>query len=174
MSFGIKLKDRWCEWYQCWVTFDHLCDAEPLFKVRDTSVDEFGKQDRDFCVYFVYDGAGRVIYVGKGRYWHYEEYGFDLFWQSRPFTHDDFLADQITSDCKIGIIHYGLTDLEARLLEAYYIFKFIMSGRTLTKQNAQIWNGYSLINKKREMVSNFYEVASVHLINCLWRSIVIY
>lgn len=173
-DFGIALREQWCEWYGCYVTFNLLRDTKPMFKVRDDSLNTLGKNDRDFCVYFVYNGSGKIIYIGKGRYWDYHIYGWNVFWRSRPFIHDDFMSDQITSDCKIAIIHAGVTDLEARLLEALYIFQEVVSGRTLTKQKAEIWDGESLINKKREMVSDFYDVASVYLNDWIWKSLKTY
>lgn len=174
MNFGLKLKDQWCEHYKCWVTFDHLDDADPLFKVRDHSLTIEGDIDRNFCVYFVYDGAGRIVYIGKGRFWDYREYGYDKFKESRPLIHSDFLSSQIRPDWKVGIIYMGLTDLEAKILEALYIFLAITSGRTLTKTKAEKWDGESLINKKRETVSDFYNVASVYLNDWVWKSLKTY
>ena len=168
MDFGISLKEHWCKHYKCWATFNYLKDAKPLFKVRDDS------NDRDFCVYFVYNEFGKIVYIGQGRYWDYKKYGKRAFWKSRPFTHNDFLSKLIKSNWKIAIIHCGLTDLESKLLEAYYIFSAIASGRKLTKQNANRWDRTSLINKRREMVSTFYKLANIYLRNDIWKSLKIY
>ena len=171
MEFGLKLNDVWCERYNCSVTFDYLKDTKPLFKIRDNSLNKNGKNDRDFCVYFVIDGSGRLVYIGQGRYWDFKIYGWKLFFESRPFLHCDFLSNQIQPDWKIAIIHTGLTSLEAKLLEALYIFNAISSGRTLTKTKAEKWDTVSLINKKREMVSNFYDVTRIYLYKSVWKSV---
>ena len=134
----------------------------------------------EFCVYFVYDGFGRIVYIGKGRYWPLMEYGTRIWLTSRPFCHYDFLYHNIKSDFKIAIIYTGLTDLEARLLEAYCLFLQFASGRTLTKRKAEIWDRVSLINKKWEMYSKkdgfsrFYELAKIYLNDCVWKSLKIY
>ena len=104
-------------------------------------------------------------------------YGKSIWILSRPFRHKDFLSSQIKSDWAVAIIHCGLTDLEAKLLEAYYLLLQFISGRTLTKRKAEKWDRVSLINKRWEMhnktsgFTSFYEMAKQYLNDKLWKSL---
>lgn len=120
-------------------------DLNVAFKNRD--VDWFNC-DRDFCTYVWKDQNGLIQYIGMGRYWNLYKYGFDKWSWSRPFNHkNDLLKNTISNDWICEILFMGCTSKEAHIIESYLIQ---LCERSLSKIGQYVWDGVSLINKKRE------------------------
>ena len=120
-----------------WVYF-LLLDLDKIFKKRDKNWN--AKHDR--CVYvWVKDSV--IYYIGQG--WFRE-----IDWQNgRPFHLDcnDMLTNTIDESWTCVILSWGLTMFEARLWESKLIDLY---EGDLSKPGAYVWDGKSLMNKKRE------------------------
>ena len=120
-------------------------DLNVIFSKRDS---DWFNNDRDFCTYIWKDPKGVIQYIGIGRYWDLYKYGFKKWTQSRPFKHQkDMLANTINEDWICEILFIGCTSKEAHIIEAYLI---TCSERPLSNIKSYVWDGVSLINKKRE------------------------
>lgn len=121
----------------CWIKFA-LLDLNRLFKQRDR--DWWEKHD---CSVYFWLYKGTVYYIGHGR--------LDMNnWQEGRQFHigcNDMLSNTIDSRWTCEIIH-GLTKKEARILEAYFIS---IAQRPFSKIGTYVWDGVSLINKRREV-----------------------
>lgn len=120
-----------------WTEFHNL-DLSIIFKKRDRD----WNANHDYCVY-MWKHNNRVHYIGKGK--------FQMeFWQdARPFIHKhDTLAYTLDSSWTCMILAWGLTDKEARILEAKLIG---LNERKFSKTGTYKWDGESLINKRREL-----------------------
>lgn len=121
-----------------WTIFRNL-DLNLIFKKRDR---DWFNIDRDFCVYVWKDPNGRIQYIGMGRY--YE----DNWTNCRPLNHNnDMLTNTITTEWTCEILFYGASSLEAHIVEAHII---TLSNRNRSHRGQYVWDGESLINKKRE------------------------
>lgn len=101
-------------------------------------------QKFDSSVYLVYDERGRLVYVGKGKFdWLHID-------KCRAVKHQkDNLCKHMKKGWKIVFIAIGVTDSEARALEALLISTYAeLQG--LSKKGSCDWDGVSLINKRRE------------------------
>lgn len=125
------------------IDLNRLIDLTQVFKKRDTS-----SWDRDFCVYVFEDESGIERYYGMGRYFDLVSYGKSKWSRSRPFNHEnDLLKCTISSEWVCRIIGFGMTSMEAHILESYLILN---SELDLSYIGTKEWNRKSLINKKRE------------------------
>ena len=99
--------------------------------------------DRNYCVYIWRTPKGEVAYIGKGRFTSWDE-----ITNSRALKHvGDVLSMTITSDWMCEIVCFGITDKEAKAIEANFIED---CDKNLTKRGSKIWIEGTLINKRRE------------------------
>lgn len=138
------------------INFDKLIDVDPLFKHRDNN------KNRDFCVYFIYDGAGRLVYIGEGIYYSLLKYTIKQFLKSRALNHKqnergtELVATYFEVDWSIRIVASGLTKKEGLALESYFIRKELKSGRILSAKGTKEWDGDSLMNKTKGRSDKVY------------------
>jgi len=138
------------------INFDKLIDIDPLFKHRDDN------KNRDFCVYFIYDGAGRLVYIGEGIYYSILKYTIKKFLKSRAFNHKqnskgtELVAANFDINWSIQIAVSGLTKIEGVVLESYFIRKELKNGRKLSAKGAKEWDGDSLMNKTKGRSDKVY------------------
>lgn len=162
MDFGLDFKIYIHPEWGCFVDLNNSIDVSPYFQCRDIS------NKRDSGLYFIYDGSGRIVYIGEGKcilaVWK------DFLKKCRALNHKqnkngtELVTKYIKSDWTIRIVAYGLTKLEGRILEAFFIREELKKGRKLTPIGATEWNGDDLINKNRGMSDKrFNEVAKVFL-----------
>lgn len=111
----------------------HIIDVTEVFKKRDIA------KDRGYCVYYFLDENKNTKYVGMGRW-------------ARPYMHsNDLLKKCVNQEWTCCIVAAGLTNLEARIFEALSIKTLVEDyDCTLSARNAEVWDGKSLINKRRE------------------------
>lgn len=119
------------------VDLNHLIDNTKYFK---RPLGEFHKFDSS--VYCIIAPNGETVYYGKGKF------NLSDVLHSRACSHKGDLLDKyLIKGWIIRLIAIGITDEEARALEALLIRK---DGRALTKRGAKVWDGVSLINKRFE------------------------
>ena len=167
----------------CSIIVDEVLDIDPLFFIRDIrDVLPNGKDNlRRFCLYFVRDGRGRIVYIGEGLYWDVHETTYSNFMRSRPFNHKqnkkgtELLVKYIQEGWSIDIVSYGLTKLEGRILEALFIRNEINKGKTLSLQGSTEWDGDSLMNKNHGMSdTEFKKYSEMYLNKIEWKSLKIF
>jgi len=162
MDFGTGFKIRIHPNWSCFVNLNKVLDVDSYFSKRDIS------NKRDSGLYFIYDPFGRMAYIGEGK----TVYGaaWNAILKSRAFNHKqnkkgtELVSKYLTIGWTICIVAYGLTKLEGRILEAYFIREELKKGRKLTRQGASEWDGESLMNKNRGMSDiEFNKTAKIFL-----------
>ena len=138
------------------IKFDKLIDIDPLFKHRDDN------RNRDFCVYFIYDGVGRLVYIGEGIYYSILKYTIKEFLKSRAFNHKqnsrgtELVASNFEINWSIQIVASGLTKIESVVLESYFIREELKKGQKLSSRGAKEWDRDSLMNKNKGRSDKVY------------------
>jgi len=135
-----------------------LVNVDEILKWRDKDRQE------DCCTYEIWY-KDILVYIGEGKYYDIMVEGKKKFLLSRPFMHKkDLVKKYVDEDWDIRITSYGVTKKEGQVLEAYFIRQALAEGRTLTKQGATTWDGYSLMNKNRGMSdANYSKSSSLYL-----------
>ena len=118
-----------------------LIDVSKIFKNRDVD------NERNWSVYRVVTPDGRTVYFGKGIYYYGKSYDYNVAHMRATNHRGDMLANTLCEGWTIEIIAIGLTDKESRILEAKLIRD---AGKPLSKKGIYVWDGVSLINKRRE------------------------
>ena len=119
------------------VDLNHIIDNTRYFRRHPGEFHKF-----DSSVYCIIDPNGNIVYYGKGKF------NICDVLHSRACSHKGDLLDKyLTKGWIIRLIAIGITDKEARALEALLIRK---DGRALTKYGAKTWDEVSLINKRFE------------------------
>lgn len=99
--------------------------------------------DRNYCVYIWRTPKGEVAYIGKGRFTNWDD-----ITDSRALKHlRDLLSTLITSEWTCEIVCFGITDKEAKALEANLIEE---CEKELTKRGSKVWIEGTLVNKRHE------------------------
>lgn len=149
MSFGTGFKIYIHPNWGCFVNLNEVLDVDSYFSKRDIS------NERDSGLYFIYDNAGRIVYIGEGKTIYLATWKAIL--KSRAFNHKqnkkgtELVSKYLKPGWTIRIVAFGLTKLEGRILEAYFIREELKKGRKLTQIGATEWDGDGLINKTRGM-----------------------
>lgn len=114
------------------IVFRNL-DLNEVFRLRDK--DWFAEHE-----YYVYLWKlfSKVHYIGKGKGNRFDDHKGDM------------LEKTIDDRWICEIIAWGLTNKEARMLEAMLI-KIACEERNLSRRGTYLWDGKSLINKRREL-----------------------
>lgn len=119
------------------VDLNNLIDNNRYFRRHRDKCQRF-----DSSVYCIITPWGSIVYYGKGKFY------LDNILKSRGCCHFGDLVDKyLTEGWIIRFISIGITDEESRALEALLIMK---CDKKLTKRGAKVWDGVSLMNKRRE------------------------
>lgn len=117
------------------VDLNHLIDNNKYFKRQYNKFEKF-----DSSVYCILTPDKQVVYYGKGKF------NINNVLCSRGCTHkNDLVSKYLKKNWTILFIAIGITDNEARALEA-----LLIKGKKLSKINAKTWDGVSLMNKRYE------------------------
>lgn len=108
-----------------------------VYLAIDESYDEWVK-----LPYMKFPIKGRLLYIGRG------VIEINKWLSARALNHNgDLFAKNINENTCIYMFGMGMSYDESAALEACWI---LASGKTLSKRKQKVWDGKSLINKRRE------------------------